>query len=94
MKVNLGQGINVTRKQMTAMASPLSAINPHKYGAGTRLSSAYTQGVNGGKCPAYCRERTSLAYAAWLRGHKECLARRKVCKAGYGCECKQCRGSK
>ena len=39
MKVNLGQGINVTRKQMTAMASPLSAINPHKYGAGTRLSS-------------------------------------------------------
>jgi hypothetical protein len=45
--------------------------NPHTYGKGTRLSSAYTHGRDGHPCPAYCTEKTSTAYRAWKRGHDE-----------------------
>jgi hypothetical protein len=48
-----------------------SESNPHQYGAGTRLSSAYTAGKDGKECPVYCRDKTSQGYKAWKRGHDE-----------------------
>jgi hypothetical protein len=51
--------------------------NPHVYGAGTRLSSAYTIGRDGKPCPRYCAERTSAAHRAWKLGHDEFVASRE-----------------
>lgn len=47
------------------------AENPHKYGAGTRLSEAYSMGRDGQPCPRYCAEKTSAARKAWKRGRDE-----------------------
>lgn len=53
-------------------------MNPHTYGAGTRLSSAYTAGRDGLPCPAYCRDRTSAAYKAWAEGKRQREARERL----------------
>lgn len=44
--------------------------NPHTYGAGTRLSSAYTAGRDGLPMPKYL-EKTSSGAKAWARGNRE-----------------------
>ncbi len=50
-------------------------MSPHTYGAGTRLSSAYTAGRNGLPLPRYCAVRGSAAAIAWQHGHDERLAK-------------------
>ena len=50
-------------------------MSPHTYGAGTRLSSAYTAGRNGLPLPRYCAVRGSAAAIAWQHGHDEHLAK-------------------
>lgn len=47
---------------------------PYTYGAGTRLSSAYTRGRDGEPCPAYARDLSSQAFRAWQAGAHEFLA--------------------
>lgn len=61
------------RKKKTANSENAEA-NPHIYGAGTRLSDAYTMGRDGQPCPRYCAEKTSAAYKAWKRGRDEWAA--------------------
>ena len=51
-----------------------TTVNPHIYGAGTRLSSAYTIGRDGKPCPRHCADRSSHGYAAWKLGHDEFCA--------------------
>ncbi len=50
-------------------------MSPHTYGAGTRLSSAYTAGRNGLPLPRYCAVRGSAAAIAWQHGHDERVAK-------------------
>lgn len=45
--------------------------NPHVYGAGTRLSEAYTIGRDGLPCPRHYAEKGSLTRQAWQRGRNE-----------------------
>lgn len=45
--------------------------NPHTYGAGTRLSEAYTKGRDGLPLPPFFSEPGSAAKKAWQRGHDE-----------------------
>ena len=52
-----------------------AVMSPHTYGAGTRLSSAYTAGRNGLPLPRYCAVRGSAAAIAWQHGHDEHLAK-------------------
>lgn len=52
-------------------------LMPHEYQAGTRLSTAFTAGVDGKPCPMDCREPTSQAWKAYQRGlqvHKQLSA--------------------
>lgn len=42
----------------------------YTYGAGTRLSSAYTLGRDGKPCPPHSSEKTSAAYEAWKTGRE------------------------
>lgn len=44
---------------------------PHIYKAGTRLSSAYTAGVNGLPFAKHFGGRTSAAYRAWKAGRDQ-----------------------
>ena len=53
----------------------IHAGNPHDANRGTRLSSSYAIGLRGLPCPPHSSEKTSAAYKAWLRGHKEFEAR-------------------
>ena len=48
-------------------------MSPHTYGAGTRLSSAYTAGRNGLPLPRHSAVRGSAAAKAWQQGHDERL---------------------
>jgi hypothetical protein len=48
--------------------------NPHVYGAGTRLSEAYTAGRDGLPCPRHYAEPSSLTRQAYERGRAEFLA--------------------
>ncbi len=50
-----------------------AAKNPHTYGAGTRLSSAYTAGRNGLPLPPHVG-RGSVAAKAWRIGRNERVA--------------------
>lgn len=47
------------------------ATLPHKYGAGTRLSSAYTAGLDGRPHAKHYGGMGSAATKAWLTGRKE-----------------------
>ena len=51
--------------------------HPHTYGAGTRLSSAYTMGRKGLPCPKHSSEPSSAAYRAWKAGNREWLQHEK-----------------
>ena len=41
---------------------------PYTYGAGTRLSSLYTAGLDGKPLPSYATDETSAGYKAWKAG--------------------------
>ncbi len=43
----------------------------YTFGAGTRLSSAYTQGRKGLPCPKHSSEPSSAAFHAWQTGRRE-----------------------
>ena len=43
-------------------------MNPHVYGAGTRLSSLYTMGFDGKPFPKYGGNKTSAGFKAWQKG--------------------------
>ena len=46
----------------------------YTFGAGTRLSSAYTQGRKGLPCPRHSSVPSSAAFRAWQTGHREWAA--------------------
>ena len=45
--------------------------SPHQYGYGSRLSSAYTAGVDGKPYPQHNGPKSSAAYKAWLSGNNQ-----------------------
>ena len=65
--------MTMTAKKKTVKT--IHAGNPHDANRGTRLSSSYAIGLRGLPCPPHSSEKTSAAYKAWLRGHKELEAR-------------------
>ena len=65
--------MTMTAKKKTVKT--IHAGNPHDANRGTRLSSSYAIGLRGLPCPPHSSEKTSAAYKAWLRGHKEFEAR-------------------
>lgn len=46
-------------------------MNPHRYAAGTRLSSAYTAGRKGLPFARHFGTKSSSAYKAWKLGRDE-----------------------
>jgi len=53
--------------------------SPHIYGFGTRLSSYYTMGRDGLRCPGHAGERDSEARKAYARGRAD---RKALAKKG------------
>ena len=68
-------GTDADQEQGNKRMKTIHAGNPHDANRGTRLSSSYAMGLRGLPCPPHSAEKTSAAYKAWLRGHKEFEAR-------------------